>query len=69
VAAEHQAHRGEVVLRRVADASGGEGEVVAKEVEGRAAHVHELLYGGSVRAHDAEDELYVDRGVKQSFTE
>src|SRR5215207_4264908 len=69
VAAQHQAHRGEVVLRGVADARGGEGEVVAEEIQSRAAHVHELLYGGCVRAHDAENELDVDRGVEQSFTE
>src|SRR3712207_4359149 len=69
VAAEHQAHRGEVVLRRVADAGGGEGEVVAEEVYRRAAHVHELLYNGRVRSHHPEDELEVDRGVEQTLAQ
>src|SRR5829696_5420000 len=65
VAAEHQAHRGEVVLGRVADAGRGPGVVLPEQVRCRAAHMHQLLDGRRVRTHHAEDELDVDRGVQQ----
>src|SRR5215208_3946956 len=65
VAAQHQAHRCQVILGRVAYAGRGPRVVLAEQLRCRAAHVHQLFDGRRVRAHHAEDELDVDRGVEQ----